>query len=98
MKVKLAKTANKQLGDRIKRQLERKFQKEAVDTYVKNKIQEAFRWSGNLNPNRIVVSVHDGTVELWGSVGTWAEMREAERISLAVPGVSKVDAHLYIAR
>jgi osmotically-inducible protein OsmY len=98
MKVKLGKTENKVLRDRVERQLERKFQSEGAETYMKNKIKEAFRRSGELDPNRIVVNVHDGPVELWGSVGTWAEIREAERISWAVPGVSRVDAHLYIAR
>jgi len=97
MKVKREKIAKENLRDRIK-QLEWKFQKEGSDTYLKHKINEAFRRSPELEADGIMVNVHDGTVELWGSVGTWAGIREAERISMAVPGVSKVDAHLYIAR
>ena len=98
MKMKQKKTANKKLRDQIKRQLEWKLQKEGAETRVKNKIKEAFRRSAVLDADGIMVNVHDGTVQLWGSVGTWAEIREAARISGTVPGVSKVDAHLYIAR
>ena len=98
MKVKQKKTANKKLRDQIKRQLEWKLQKEGAETGVKNKIKDAFRHSAELDADGIVVTVHDGTVQLWGSVNTWAEIREATRISGVVPGVAEVDAHLYIAR
>ncbi len=98
MKVKQDKTASKKLGNRMKGRLESKFQNESAEADVKHKIEDAFRRSAELGSGRIMVSVHDGTVELWGSVRTWAGIREAERVSSAVPGVSKVDAHLYIGR
>ena len=98
MKRKQKKTVNKTLSNQIKQQLERNLEKEAADTRVKNQITEAFRHSAELDADGIAVTVHNGTVGLWGSVNTWAEIREATRISGAVPGVAEVDAHLYIAR
>jgi osmotically-inducible protein OsmY len=92
------KTAEKKLSDRITRRLESKFQKVAAEIAAKNNIMEAFRRNGLLDADRIIVSVHDGTVELWGSVHTWAGIREAERISRTAPGVTNVDAHLRIGR
>jgi len=97
MKVEQRETAKK-LGDRIKQRLELRFQKEAAENAVKNGIKEAFRRNGLIDAERIMVNVHDGTVELWGSVRTWAGLREAERISRAAPGVTKVDANLRIGR
>jgi len=98
MKVKHEKTVNKALRDRIKQQLEAKFRKENAESYLKRTITEAFRKNGELDADRIIVHVHDGTVELWGSVRTWAGINEAERICWTAPGVSKVDAHLKIGR
>lgn len=98
MKVKEENTAKKKLRALVKLRLEWKLQEGGAETYVKNKIKEAFRVSGDVDANRIIVSVHDGAAELWGSVRTWAEIHEAERISRSVPGVSSVNAHLYIAR
>ena len=67
-------------------------------TEIKNKIEEAFRRSAEVDADRLVVTTHDGIVELRGNVRTWAEIREAERVSWAAPGVTKVDSHLHIIR
>ena len=64
---------------------------------VKKKIAEALRRS-SVDAGRFVVNVHDGTVELFGGVRSWAERLEAERVSRAEPGVTKVDNYLRIIR
>lgn len=63
---------------------------------VKAKIEEAFRRNAEVDARRLMVTAHDGTVELWGNVRNWTEKREAERASWAAPGVVKVDSHLSI--
>lgn len=63
---------------------------------VKDKIEEAFRRSAELDARRLTVTAHDGTVELWGNVRNWSEKRQAERASWAAPGVTRVDSHLHI--
>lgn len=63
---------------------------------VKDKIEEAFRRSAELEARRLMVTAHDGTVELWGNVRNWAEKRAAEHASWSAPGVTMVDSHLHI--
>lgn len=63
---------------------------------MKDKIEEAFRRSAELEARRLMVTAHDGTVELWGNVRNWAEKRAAEHASWSAPGVTMVDSHLKI--
>src|SRR6202035_1207064 len=42
-------------------------------TEIKGKIQEALKWSAELDARRITVSVDDGAVKLYGSVRSYAE-------------------------
>jgi osmotically-inducible protein OsmY len=58
---------------------------------VKHKIEEAFRRSAELDANRITVETEGGVVTLRGTVRSWAERQEAERVTWATPGVVRVN-------
>jgi osmotically-inducible protein OsmY len=60
-------------------------------TEVKRRIEESFRRNAELDANRITVEADGGVVRLRGTVLSWAERAEAERVAWMVPGVSRVE-------
>jgi osmotically-inducible protein OsmY len=68
----------------------------AEPSEIKRKIQEAFRRNAEVDANRIVVEAKGGEVILKGTVRSWAERQEAERVAWSAPGVIKVDDRIVV--
>ena len=64
---------------------------------VKRKIEDAFKRSAELDANRITVEANGSEVVLKGTVRSWAERDEAERVAWLAPGVRKVENRIIIS-
>lgn len=64
---------------------------------VKEKIEAAFKRSAEVDANRITVEASGGEITLKGSVRSWAERQEAERVAYFAPGVTHVKNHITIS-
>jgi len=69
----------------------------AQPSEIKRKIQEAFKRNAELDANRIVVEAKGTEVALKGTVRSWAEREEAERVAWSAPGVIKVENRIVVS-
>jgi len=64
---------------------------------LRKRIEEALVRSAETDAERITVTTEGRKVVLTGTVRTWAERREAERVAWSAPGVTEVDNRITIA-
>src|SRR3982074_2000182 len=58
---------------------------------LKRKIQEAFKRSAEVDADRITIEANGSEVILKGTVRSWIEREEAERVAWSAPGITKVE-------
>jgi len=63
---------------------------------LKRKIEEALVRSAETDAERITVEVQDNKVILKGTVHSWAERQEAERVAWSAPGVIAVENRITV--
>jgi osmotically-inducible protein OsmY len=64
---------------------------------LKRKIQEAFQRNAHVDANRITVEANGSEVVLKGTVRSWIEREEAERVAWSAPGITKVEDRIVIS-
>lgn len=64
---------------------------------IKQKIEQAFRRSAEVDANRTTVEADGSEIILKGTVRSCAERQEAERAAWAAPGVTKVENRIVIS-
>ena len=64
---------------------------------IKKKIEEAFKRSAEVDANRIMVETNGSEVILKGTVRSWVEREEAERVAWSAPGVTKVSDQIIVS-
>jgi osmotically-inducible protein OsmY len=69
----------------------------AEPSEIRKKIMDAFKRNAELDANRIVVETNGSEVVLKGTVRSWIEREEAERVAWSAPGVTKVEDRIVVA-
>ena len=64
---------------------------------IQRKIQEAFKRNAELDANRISVETNGSEVVLKGTVRSWIEREEAERVAWSAPGITKVEDRIVVS-
>jgi len=64
---------------------------------IQRKIQEAFKRSAEVDANRISVEANGSEVVLKGTVRSWIEREEAERVAWSAPGITKVEDRIVVS-
>jgi osmotically-inducible protein OsmY len=63
---------------------------------IRKKIQEAFKRNAAVDADRITVETDGSEVVLKGTVRSWIEREEAERVAWSAPGVTKVEDRIVV--
>ncbi|WP_027531831.1 BON domain-containing protein [Bradyrhizobium sp. WSM3983] len=72
--------------------------KPAVEpTDIQRRIQEAFKRNAEVDANRITVETNGSEVILKGTVRSWIEREEAERVAWSAPGITRVDDRIVVS-
>jgi len=66
-------------------------------TDIQRRIQEAFKRNAEVDANRITVETHGSEVVLKGTVRSWIEREEAERVAWSAPGITRVDDRIVVS-
>ena len=66
-------------------------------TVVKQAIEEALKRDAEVDAQRIQVETSGSKVILKGTVHSWFERKEAERVAWEAPGVTQVENQIAIA-
>ena len=66
-------------------------------TDIQRRIQEAFKRNAEVDANRITVETHGSEVILKGTVRSWIEREEAERVAWSAPGITRVDDQIAVS-
>ena len=66
-------------------------------TELQRKIMEAFKRNAEVDANRITVEANGSEVILKGTVRSWIEREEAERVAWSAPGVTKVEDRIVVS-
>ena len=69
----------------------------AEPSEIKNKILEAFKRNAEVDANRIQIETHGSEVVLKGTVRSWIEREEAERVAWSAPGVTNVEDRIVVS-
>ncbi|HMF67072.1 MAG TPA: BON domain-containing protein, partial [Phyllobacterium sp.] len=64
---------------------------------LKRKIQDAFKRSAEVDADRITVEANGSVVTLKGTVRSWIEREEAERVAWSAPGVTRVEDRIVVS-
>jgi len=64
---------------------------------IQKKIQDAFKRNAEVDANRIAVETKGSEVVLKGTVRSWIEREEAERVAWSAPGVTNVEDRIVVA-
>jgi osmotically-inducible protein OsmY len=64
---------------------------------LQHKIMEAFKRNAEVDANRITVEANGSEVILKGTVRSWIERVEAERVAWSAPGVTKVEDRIVVS-
>jgi osmotically-inducible protein OsmY len=64
---------------------------------LQRKIMEAFKRNAEVDANRITVEANGSEVILKGTVRSWIEREEAERVAWSAPGITGVDDRIVVS-
>jgi osmotically-inducible protein OsmY len=66
-------------------------------TDIKRKIQDAFKRNAEVDADRITVEANGSEVTLKGTVRSWMEREEAERVAWSAPGITHVEDRIVVS-